>query len=60
MSQKSISEKVVDMFKDEEPTLFEIVLNEDTYVYPKLRFGDEITNQEPYLSKDFKKELDIE
>lgn len=38
-------------FNDGIPELIEIVLNKDTYVYPKLRYGNSNNDQEPLLDR---------
>ena len=41
----------------EEPQIVEVILTENTYVYPKLEFGKPNQDQEPLLNRDLYKEL---
>lgn len=45
------------IWTDDEPILIEIVINEDTYVFPKLEFGKPNQDQEPLLSRGKYQEL---
>lgn len=40
-------------FDDDSPLLLEIMINEDTYVFPKLEFGKPNQDQEPLLNRKF-------
>lgn len=39
-------------FNDGIPELIEIIFNDDTYVYPKLRYGNPNSDQEPLLDRE--------
>ena len=41
-----------DLFSGNEPRLIELVLDRDTYVFPKLEFGKPNQDQEPLLDRD--------
>lgn len=47
---KNIPENISE-FENEEPLLVEIIINEDTYVFPKLEFGKPNQDQEPLLDR---------
>ena len=40
-------------FDDDSPLLLEIMINENTYVFPKLEFGKPNQDQEPLLNREF-------
>lgn len=46
-----------DVFTNEKPTLIEVKLNENTYVFPKLEYGKPIQDQEPLLDRKLFNEL---
>ena len=46
-----------DIFTNEKPTLIEVKLNENTYVFPKLEYGKPNQDQEPLLDRKLFDEL---
>ena len=46
-----------DFFTNEKPTLIEVKLNENTYVFPKLEYGKPNQDQEPLLDRKLFNEL---
>lgn len=49
--------EVTSSIKDGVPTLVEVLIDEYTYVSPKLRYGEPNQDQEPLLDRDLYKEL---
>ena len=47
----------ISYFGDDVPLLIEILINEDTYVFPKLEFGKPNQDQEPLLNREEYKRL---
>ena len=45
-------DEIVDLFVSSEPELLEVVINEDTYVIPKLEFGKPNQDQEPLIDRN--------
>ena len=43
--------KTIDLFKDDTPALLEILISENTYIFPKLEFGKMNQDQEPLIDR---------
>lgn len=50
-------ERYADLLCDREPALLEIRIHENTYVYPKLRYGNPNQDQEPLLDRELFRQL---
>lgn len=52
-------EQYEQVMQDADPALFEIIIKEDTYVYPKLEFGKENQDQQPLIDRELYNELNL-
>ena len=56
INMEEIPDEIPELY-DQDPFLMEILINEDTYVFPKLEFGKPNQDQEPLLDRKLYNEL---
>lgn len=56
IAENNFSDKLIEL-SDNRPFLLEVLIKEDTYVFPKLEFGKPNQDQEPLLERDLYNQL---